>query len=203
MIPDNPSEMSFNPTGILESWKPASYFRHLAKKANVAIERIITVSRTDGRAQYHVLEFQSSSDMINAQMARLLERDILTLNLRMPLMEALDHPCVMDAAIDNALAARRRMEMRRLHQRGMTKQLRSKRETGQAPRPQPINVEAGDNDGDEDAKVVTSFGCASADECARLRQAKAHMAAAAAAAALAARRSGRAGQAGRAATRRD
>jgi hypothetical protein len=176
---------SIYPTGMLESWKPASYFRNLAKRSNVAIERIITISRADGCAQYHVIEFQSSGDLINAQLARLLERDILSLNLRMPLAEALHHPSVMESAIDSALAERRKMELRRLRQRNNIKQQRSKLDA--KPRPQHAHhvVDVGADDR-VSSRVVTSFGCASASECAMLRQAKAHMAAAAAAAAASA-----------------
>jgi hypothetical protein len=82
----------------------------------------------------------------------------------------------------NTPAERRRMETRRVHQRIPIRQHRSKLEGSRALRPQRFNaaVDAG-GEAESGAKVVTSFGCASARECARLRQAKAHIAAAAAA----------------------
>ena len=177
--------MVFRPIGLLESWKPASYYLSLAKKSAVAVETSATVTRSDGCAQYHVIEFQSTADLLNAQKARFLERQVLSLKLSVSLSEALEQPSVMEAAIENAIEERRRAQMRALYEydkkqaersaiqrSGRTAAYRPMQSAEAAPVPARVRGAA---------MAVTSWGCSSADECERLRAAKTHMAAAPAA----------------------
>ena len=177
--------MVFRPIGLLESWKPASYYLGLAKRSAVAVETSTTVTRSDGCAQYHVFEFQTSADLINAQKAKLLERQVLPLMLSASLSEALEQPAVMQAAVDDALEERRRVQMRALFeydkkqaQKSATQ--RSRRAAAVQPKQSAEGAPASPRVHGA-AMAVTSYGCTSPDESERLRAAKAHMAAAPAA----------------------
>ena len=149
---------------------------------------MMTVTRSDGCAQYHIIEFQSTCDILNAQTARLLEREVLSLDLGMSLDEALQDLVLMETAIDSALAERRTVQMRRLRNNGkrsIDARRISSAVASDVSRPSSTSAAASVPVSFDTAKAaVTSYGSLSAIERERLKEAKAHMAAAAAARAV-------------------
>lgn len=172
--------MVFRPIGLLESWKPASYYLSLAKRSAVAVKTSTTVTRSDGCAQYHVFEFQSSADLINAQKAKLLQRQVLPLKLSVSLSEALEQPAVVEAAVEDALHERRRAQMRALYDSDKKAERSavqgSRRTAADWPKQSPDAAAAAAPARVRAAMAVTSYGCTSPHESERLRAAKTHMA---------------------------